>query len=188
MKLVLEGEKIKGHAERIPWDTGWQWVIWPYPHLRAARTKIRALCSGIRVPGFRLPRSRHTNGLMCKDAARQAGQENHVKLRNGPVPFPPPHNLTKSNPAQHNPNHYPFGNLMMSADCCGRATQNGSDSFTRCTRVSTGSRRRKSGTPRTFPSYFCAQMTAKCNNEKLFLCQIDEYEIFHKKKKKKKIK
>jgi len=100
---------------------------------------------------------------------------------------PPPHNLTKSNPAQHNPNHYPFGNLMMSADCCGRATQNGSDSFTRCTRVSTGSRRRKSGTPRTFPSYFCAQMTAKCNNEKLFLCQLDEYEIFHKKKKEKRL-
>jgi len=39
------------------------------------------------------------------------------------------------------------------------------------------------GAPRTFPSYFCAQMTAKCNNEKLFLCQLDEYEIFHKKKK-----
>jgi len=55
---------------------------------------------------------------MCKDATRQAGQENYVKLRNGPVFSPIP--IPKPIP---NLNHFILGNLMMSADCCGRATQ-----------------------------------------------------------------
>lgn len=40
---------------------------------------------------------------MCKDATRQAGQENYVKLRNGPVPFPLPPTTPQPNQIQPSP-------------------------------------------------------------------------------------
>lgn len=81
-----------------------------------------------------------TNGLMCKDATTtRPGQAKKITHWAGfPSVFPPP--PQSESPFSTPTPRFSLGNRMMSSDCCGRVSfdGSGSGSFTRCTRVSEG--------------------------------------------------